>query len=366
MTRGLRASILAWYTEHRRDLPWRRSRDPYAIWVSEVMLQQTRVETVIPYYQRFLRRFPKVGSLARAREEDVRASWSGLGYYRRARHMHAAAQIIVREHAARLPSNRDALLSLPGIGDYTAAAIESIAFGRPAAAVDGNVVRVLARIYGLEGRRDSARLRRAVTERAVTLTAGPRAGDWTQALMELGARICLPRDPLCERCPAARLCVARRSGAPDRFPEPSAVRAPRVERRLLLAARSGYRVLLVPDEADARATWTLPYARLLRAPASRAARALARRHLSNPSAPEGPCAEFRHRTFSCDSTYEVWRLKLDPERARLHLQRHKAAAGGTGPAFWATPGQLREMPVRAPTLKALSRLAGSRPPSSVV
>src|SRR5206468_4562612 len=109
-------------------------------------------ETVIPYYQRFLRRFPKVGSLARAREEDVRASWSGLGYYRRARHMHAAAQIIVREHAARLPSNRDALLSLPGIGDYTAAAIESIAFGRPAAAVDGNVVRVLARIYGLEGR----------------------------------------------------------------------------------------------------------------------------------------------------------------------------------------------------------------------
>jgi A/G-specific adenine glycosylase len=362
MTRRLRASILAWYMKHRRDLPWRRSRDPYAIWVSEVMLQQTRVESVIPYYQRFLRRFPKVGSLARAREEDVRASWSGLGYYRRARHMHAAAQIIVREHAAQVPSNRDALLSLPGIGDYTAAAIESIAFGRPAAAVDGNVVRVLARIYGLEGRRDSPRLKQAVTERAVRLTAGPRAGDWTQALMELGARICLPRDPLCDRCPAARLCVARRSGAPDRFPEPSVLRAPRAERRLLLVASSGRRVLLVPDEADSRATWTLPHARLLRAPASRAARALARRHLSSPSAPEGPCAEFRHRTFSCDSTYEVWCLKLDREEASLHLPRRGAAAGRIGLTFWATPGQVREMPVRAPTLKALGRLAGGRGP----
>jgi len=354
MTRGLRASILSWYLKHRRDLPWRRSRDPYAIWVSEVMLQQTRVETVIPFYQRFLRRFPEVGTLARAREADVRASWSGLGYYRRAHHMHAAARIIVREHAARLPPNRDALLSLPGIGEYTAAAIESIAFGRPAAAVDGNVVRVLARIYGLRGRRDSARLKRAVTERAETLMLGPRAGDWTQALMELGARVCLPRDPLCERCPASRLCAARRTGTPDRFPEASAARAPGTDRRLLLVATSGRRILLVPDEADSRATWTLPYARLLSAAASRAARALARRHLDTPSVPEGPRATFRHRTFSCDSTYEVWCLKLDPE-ALLRRPRGGTGAGRTGRALWATPGQLREMPVRAHTLKALRR-----------
>ena len=137
------------------------------------------------------------------------------------------------------------------------------------------------------------------------------------------------------------------------------MRAPRAERRLLLVASSGRRVLLVPDEADSRATWTLPYARLLRTPGSRAARALARKHLSNPSAPEGPCAEFRHRTFSCDSTYEVWYLKLDPGGARLPSPRRGAATARNGPALWATPGQLREMPVRAPTLKALGRVAGS-------
>ncbi|TMQ58060.1 MAG: A/G-specific adenine glycosylase [Candidatus Eisenbacteria bacterium] len=354
MNGGLRASILRWYVRHRRDLPWRRTREPYAIWVSEVMLQQTRVETVIPYYQRFLRRFPGVESLARARGADVQASWSGLGYYRRARHLHAAARIIVREHSGRVPSNRDALLSLPGIGEYTAGAIESIAFGHPAPAVDGNVVRVLARIHGYKGGRDSARLKHAVTEQAARLAPGPRAGDWTQALMELGARICLPRDPLCERCPAARSCAARRSGTPDRFPKASAARAPRAERRLLLVATSGRRILLVPDEADSCATWTLPYARLLRVSASSAARALARRHLPDPSAPEGPRATFRHRTFSCDSTYEVWCLDLGPGGAPA--RRPQRAATSLGAAFWATPGELRGLPVRAHTLKALSSL----------
>ena len=342
----LRRGILAWYTRHKRDLPWRRTRDPYAIWVSEIMLQQTRVDTVVPFYERFLRRFPDVASLARAREPAVLAAWSGLGYYRRARNLQATAREVVREHAGRIPGTREALQELPGIGAYTAAAIASIAFGRPGAAVDGNVIRLLARIAGLRGRRDSAGLRREVLALAESLARGPRAGDWTQALMELGATICLPREPLCDRCPAARSCAARRSGRPDRFPEASSPKAPRAERRVLLLANAGDRVLLVPDEADERATWTLPYARLgSRAKAARAARTLARRLLTESKAPSGPVAAFRHRTFSHQLTYEVWSLDLGAN----------AEAAGTRPpsAIWATPRQLGRLPLRAHTIKAL-------------
>jgi A/G-specific adenine glycosylase len=341
---SLRRSILAWYAREKRDLPWRRTRDPYAIWVSEIMLQQTRVDTVVPFYERFLRRFPDVKSLARAREPAVLAAWSGLGYYRRARNLHAAAGLIAREHAGRLPRARESLLELPGIGGYTASAITSIAFGSPEAAVDGNVIRVLARIAGFSGRRDSAVLRRRVGAWAESLAKGPRPGDWTQALMELGATVCLGRDPLCERCPAMRLCVARETGDPGRYPEPLPAKTPRAERRLLLLASAGRRVLLVPDEADQRATWTLPYARLGASSSSpRTARALAARHLERGPAPSGPLATFRHRTFSHQMTYEVWSLKLDRGPAPRD-------------AVWATRRQLRGLPLRAPTLKALKNL----------
>ena len=310
------------------------------------MLQQTRVETVIPYYEQFLERFPDVGSLARAREGDVLASWSGLGYYRRALNLRSAALILVREHAAKLPEDRDSLEALPGIGSYTAAAISSIAFGHPEAAVDGNVIRVLARIAGLRGKRDSPALRREVTTRAEVLAHGPRAGDWTQALMELGAVICLPREPLCGRCPVTKHCAARRSGAPDRFPEASVAKAPRAERRILLYATSGHKFLLVPDDADSRATWTLPYARGGGASSKRAARVLAARLFGSSAAPEGPRASFRHRTFSHDLTYEVWSLEV-PSRPSLDGAKVR----------WATPGELRGLPVRAPTIKAIRNLA---------
>jgi A/G-specific adenine glycosylase len=313
--------------------------------VSEIMLQQTRVETVVPFYERFLRRFPDVGALARAREPAVLAAWSGLGYYRRARHLHAAARVVAREHGGRIPGDRESLEELPGIGGYTASAIASIAFGAPEAAVDGNVIRVLARIAGFRGRRDSATLRLEVGAWAESLALGPRPGDWTQALMELGATVCLPRDPLCARCPAVRLCVARKSGDPGRYPEASTPKAPRAERRLLLLASAGDRVLLVPDDADAMASWTLPCAVLGASTSPRgAARALAARHLRRAPAPSGPRTTFQHRTFSHNMTYEVWCLKLprdpkpDPERV------------------WATRRQLRGLPLRSPTLKALKSL----------
>jgi len=353
---GLRAALLRWYRAHRRDLPWRRTRDPYAIWVSEIMLQQTRVETVIPFYERFLARFPTVAALAAARERDVLAAWSGLGYYTRARNLHAAAAIVAREYDGRLPSDLDALRALPGIGPYTAAAIASVAFDRPAAAVDGNVIRVLARIGGLRGRRDDAALRVKVTRRAEALAPGPGPGDWTQALMELGAVVCFPRDPVCSRCPAARRCAARASGAPDRYPEAMPTPAVRSERRVLLVARREGRVLLVPDAAERGATWTLPTATVVARDAAKtaagamatAARSLSRR-LGHGDV-RGPIARFRHRTFSHDVAFEVWESS-GPTAYKSPIP------GTTRPETrWAAPTELARLPLRAPTLKALNRL----------
>ena len=343
----LRAAVLRWYLASRRDLPWRRTRDPYAIWVSEIMLQQTRVETVVPYYERFLARFPTVHDLARGSERDVLARWSGLGYYRRARHLRAAAILLVREHGGALPREREALRALPGIGAYTAAAIASVAFDVSAAAVDGNVIRVLARIEGLRGRRNDAALRRDATRMAEALADGPRPGDWTQALMELGATICTPRAPGCGVCPAARFCSARAGGDPTRYPEPARAATARAERRVLLLVRRRERVLLIPDANPGRAAWTLPEATL--APGSvtpseirTAIRSAARAHGLDPRPLRGPLTSFRHRTFSHDLVFEVWEAG--------------GPAGRGGRRRWAYPGELDRLPLRAPTLKALKGL----------
>ncbi len=184
----LRRALLAWYDAHRRDLPWRESTDPYRVWVSEIMLQQTRVAAVLEHYARFMKRFPNVEALAAAREQSVLAQWSGLGYYHRARRMHQAAKVIVRERKGQFPSCFEDWLELPGIGRYTAAAIASIAFGEPVAVVDGNVERVLARLGG------EALSNQAAWECAQALLAPKRPGDFNQAMMELGATICTPRN----------------------------------------------------------------------------------------------------------------------------------------------------------------------------
>ena len=195
-------ALLDWYGRERRALPWRETPDPYRVWVSEIMLQQTRVAAVIEYYRRFLTRFPDVRSLAKASESDVLATWSGLGYYRRARAMHAAAQKIVNEMGGEFPRTATTLSDLPGIGRYTAAAIASIAFGEPVAVVDGNVERVLSRFLGRH-----LRDRAETWEHAESLLARDRPGDWNQAVMELGATICLPSDPKCLICPIRKWCA---------------------------------------------------------------------------------------------------------------------------------------------------------------
>ncbi len=195
-----RAALLRWYRANRRDLPWRKTRDPYAIWVSEIMLQQTRVAAVIEYFERFMQQFPTVEALAAADEDRVVAAWSGLGYYRRARSLHAAARKIVNELRGNVPNTRVALLELPGVGRYTSAAIASIAYGEPAAVVDGNVERVLERLDGV------ARPVEQVWTRAQELLAPKAAGDWNQAMMELGATVCTSVAPLCDQCPVQTWC----------------------------------------------------------------------------------------------------------------------------------------------------------------
>jgi A/G-specific adenine glycosylase len=217
--------MLAWFRAHQRDLPWRRSLDPYRIWVAEVMLQQTRIAAVMPYYQRFLARFPTVQSLARAHEAEVLKLWSGLGYYSRARNLHRAAKIIVARHKGEFPRTLDAALELPGIGSYTAAAVLSIACDVPLAVLDGNVARVLARIKAIRGDLRAPKNWRTLTAAAQHFLATRAPGDWNQSLMELGEVICTPQSPRCPECPVARHCRAYAQGLTGEIPAPRRKRA---------------------------------------------------------------------------------------------------------------------------------------------
>jgi A/G-specific adenine glycosylase len=217
--RAFPAALLAWYEQARRDLPWRRSRDPWAIWVSEVMLQQTRVEAVRDAFVRFVAEFPTPASLAAAGDAELLRAWRGLGYYRRARLLRDAARIVVAEHGGRVPEDPDALAALPGIGGYTRGAIASIAFGQRLAAIDGNVERVVSRLDAIDDA-PAAAARRIRARVDGWLAATARAGDFNQALMELGATICVPRAPRCADCPVAAGCVARATGRQQELPRP--------------------------------------------------------------------------------------------------------------------------------------------------
>jgi A/G-specific adenine glycosylase len=214
----VRRRLLPWFARCARVLPWRRNRTPYRVWVAEVMLQQTRVETVVPYYRRWMRAFPSWRALARAAQSDVLKQWEGLGYYSRARNLHRAAQCIVSDYNGRPPQTAVGLRQMPGVGPYTAAAIASLAFGEAAAVVDGNVIRVLSRLYALTDEAASAAGRKQVQALADSLLAPDRPGEFNEAMMELGALVCLPQRPQCERCPLQEICVARASGDPEAFP----------------------------------------------------------------------------------------------------------------------------------------------------
>jgi A/G-specific adenine glycosylase len=250
-TTQLRDALLAHYRAQKRDLPWRKSADPYAIWVSEVMLQQTRVETVIPYFERFMRAFPTVKALSEASEQQVLAQWSGLGYYRRARMLHAGAAKVVQEHGGVVPSQREALLALPGVGAYTAGAIASIAFGLCEPVLDGNVERVLSRVTALRENPRENPHKAKLWALASQLAQGPDPGALNQALMELGATICLPLNPQCLLCPARPHCAGFATTEPTQFPALPKKKPPRDEHWLALLVRGdGNTALLVEPAQD--------------------------------------------------------------------------------------------------------------------
>lgn len=208
LKRTFQNKLLTWYRKNARDLPWRESKDPYQIWVSEIMLQQTRVETVIPYYTRWMTVFPTLHSLAKARQDQVLSGWEGLGYYSRARNLHQASKIVVEEYQGKLPQDSVSLQALPGIGRYTAGAIASIAFGIDAPVLDGNVRRVYARYFNISTPLQTSGTERILWQIAQEILPSGSAGEFNQALMELGALICHPKNPDCENCPLAESCLA--------------------------------------------------------------------------------------------------------------------------------------------------------------
>jgi A/G-specific adenine glycosylase len=264
---AFRRALLGWYDQHRRDLPWRKTRDPYRIWLSEIMLQQTRVAAVLDHYRIFLKRFPNVEALAATTEDAVLAAWSGLGYYSRARRLHQCARELMRKYGGRFPQTAEGLQTLPGIGRYTAAAIASIAYGEPVAVVDGNVERVLQRLIGIEV--TGVNLTTAQTwQHAQALLASSRPGDFNQAMMELGATVCVPRQPRCPVCPLRKWCAGangaitmeRRASPPGRTLRLGKEGRVRKEISCVLYRRNG-RIRLVqrPKESPLMSgMWELP------------------------------------------------------------------------------------------------------------
>ena len=256
----VRARLLAWYDANRRDLPWRRTRNPYHILVAEYLLQRTRIASGIPYYKRFLERFPTLTDLASAPLDEVLAVWEGLGFYGRARNLHSAARAIVERHGGEIPRSLEELSALPGIGPYTAGAVGSIAFGIPVPAVDGNVTRVIARLFRIRADVTSASVRHRVAEIATRLVSPDRPGAFNQAMMELGATLCTPTSPACLRCPVERLCLARAAGEERELPIRRSSRSAPVVPVVFGLVTAGRRVLLVrrPRGQLLGGLWALP------------------------------------------------------------------------------------------------------------
>jgi len=345
---ALRRALLAWFRKNRRDLPWRRTRDPYAIWVAETMLQQTRVQTVIPYYERFMARFPSVQMLADAPAEELMLHWAGLGYYSRARNLQAAACQVVNRHGGALPNTARELRALPGIGRYTAGAVASIAFDRREPVVDGNVARLLARLFALrEDIRAPAAQKRLWSE-AARLASGAQPGALNEALMELGATICRPRAPRCGDCPLRRYCAAHAAGCQATLPVKSRP-APRskVEAVAALLLRGG-RVLAVrrPPGGLLGGLWELPGGARRRGEPLQAA--LAR------NVREG----LGLRIHSAEPLGAV-RHEFTHRHLRLHLFRAQAAPGrvrraGFDGHRWCAKRAAAELPLSAVARKALA------------
>ena len=327
--RKFQQALLTWFDSHARELPWRQNSDPYRIWVSEIMLQQTRVTAVLDYYARFLTLFPSVTALARAKEPDVLAAWSGLGYYRRAKMMHKAAQVLVHEHQGIFPRTAEELRKLPGIGEYTSSAIASIAFGQPVAVVDGNVERVLLRVFPEDG--SLAPQAKWFRDRASNLLETQRPGDFNQSMMELGATVCLPQRPLCLHCPVQPFCKTR--GEHQSSP-PKKMRNQEIAYALLRRDRPGITQVLLHQRPSSASLmpgmWELPEIEMLEGDQKR--------------------VEVRLRHAITVTNYRVHVLSFSEREARLRWPSWK------NPQQWAKSSELSTLPLTGLTRKVLQRL----------
>jgi A/G-specific adenine glycosylase len=327
--RKFQQALLTWFDSHARDLPWRQNSDPYRIWVSEIMLQQTRVTAVLDYYARFLALFPSVTALARAKEPDVLAAWSGLGYYRRAKMMHKAAQVVAHDHQGIFPRTAEELRKLPGIGEYTSSAIASIAFGEPVAVVDGNVERVLLRVFPEEG--SLAPQAKWFRDRAANLLDTRRPGDFNQSMMELGATVCLPQRPLCLHCPVQPFCKTR---GEHQAPPPKKMRNRQIAYALLRRDRPGITQVLLqqrpPSASLMPGMWELPEVEMLDNDHER--------------------VEVTLRHAITVTNYRVHILRFSEQEARLRWPKHN------NPQQWTKSSELSSLPLTGLTRKVLQRL----------
>lgn len=345
--------LIAWQRRHgRHDLPWQNTRDPYRIWLSEIMLQQTQVATVIPYYARFLARFPDVAALAAANVDDVMALWAGLGYYTRARNLHRCAQVVVAQHGGEFPASPDALATLPGIGRSTAAAIASFAFGARATILDGNVKRVLARIFGIDGFPGDKRVETAMWALAETLMPGADASSaqvsaYTQGLMDLGATLCVRGKPDCAHCPFAAECVANLTGRQRELPVARPKKTIPTRRTWMLILRDGPAVLLErrPPTGIWGGLWSLPEA------ADEAALAV--------RAGELGAANALARLAPLTHTFTHFKLDIEPRLADCDMRAPQGARElRDEESAWVPLDELDAYGVPAPVRKLLEGLKG--------
>ncbi|MGB5219013.1 MAG: A/G-specific adenine glycosylase [Smithella sp.] len=336
----LSRKLLAWYRRNQRPLPWRKTSDPYRIWISEIMLQQTQVDTVIPYYHRFLKAFPTVSSLARAPLQDVLKVWENLGYYSRARNIHAAARMIVEKFGGQIPDNSEEIKTLPGIGEYSAGAILSIAYGQALPAVDGNVRRILCRLFAIHKPMDDAKEQKQLQKLAASLIPARHPGDFNQALMDLGATICKAKNPDCSHCPVADLCQARLHDLQNVLPITK--KTPAIPHRQAAAAviRNSKDMLLVvqrPASGLLASLWKLPGGFVNSGDdTGKSLRQNVKEELGLSIKPEKHLASVNH-------TYTHFRITLQAYECRLLKGTPKPL--GCQNCRWASPSDLNKLPL---------------------
>jgi len=337
--------LLAWYGRHGRDLPWRGTRDPYRIWLAEIMLQQTTVAAAIPYFRNFLAAFPVLAALAAAPQAEVIAQWAGLGYYSRARNLHRTAQLLMERFAGRFPETVEELATLPGIGRSTAGAIVALAFDKPAPILDGNVRRVLVRLFACQDDPRSSAAERRLWAWAEALTCRDHPHDYTQAIMDLGATLCTPLDPACPACPLTELCQARRYGLERRLPVPRARKAVPVRRQAVVLVERNGSCLARPRPAEGflGGLWELPAVDLRsdEEPCAAAVRLAAELGVSGQPVLSG---HLKH-------AYSHFTLEL----ALVRLNKVDDCRVAEGDWQWLPPARLRHMPLHGAHRKALAR-----------